>query len=155
MNSKEEILSALNAIVGAWSSSGQMLASEGNPPIEIKGTDTYEWQPGKQFMIHKADVTVGGNKVDVIEVIGEYDDAKKACAMHAFQNDGTHGVMWASVNENDSFLFSGDAIRATLIVNPDGKTMNATWERLDNTQWVHWMDMHFVKLQDATSERPA
>jgi hypothetical protein len=143
MNSKEQILNALNATVGTWSSSGTMLAGEGS--IEIKGTDAYEWLPGKQFMVHKADVMAGNDKVDVIEIIGEYDETKKACAMHAFQNDGSHGVMWASVNEDGAFLFAGDDTRATLTVNPDGKSMGATWERLDSAGWVHWMDMHFTK----------
>lgn len=145
MNSKEQILKALDAIVGKWNSSGKMLTGEGNLPVEVAGTDSYEWQPGKQFMIHRADVTVGSDKVDVIEIIGEYDEGRQACAMHAFQSDGSHGVMWASVHEDGSLLFAGDAIRATLIVNPDGKTMDAKWESLDGNQWTHWMDMHFFK----------
>lgn len=145
MNSKNQILETLDTLVGTWSSSGKMLADESNIPIEIAGIDAYQWLPGKQFMIHRADVTVGSDKVDVIEIIGEYDETKKACAMHAFQNDGSHGIMWASVNEDGTFLFVGDTIRATLTVNPDGKTMNAKWERLDKGQWVHWMDMHFAK----------
>ena len=69
MNSKEQILNALNAIVGTWNSSGNMLTGEDS--IKVKGTDAYEWLPGKQFMIHKADVMVGNDKVDVIEIIGE------------------------------------------------------------------------------------
>lgn len=145
MNSKERILRALDGLVGVWNSSGTILADDGRPAIEVKGTDTYEWQPGKQFMIHTAEVAVGGDKVDVIEIIGEYNETKKACAMHAFQNDGSHGVMWASVNEDSSFLFAGDTIRAVLTINSDGKTMDAKWERLDNKQWIHWMDMHFSK----------
>lgn len=143
MNNNEQILDALNTIVGTWNSSGTMLAGEDS--IEVKGTDTYEWLPGKQFMIHKADVMVGNDKVDVIEIIGGYDGTKKACTMHAFQSDGSHGLMWASVNEDGSFLFAGDDIRATLTANQDGKTMDAKWERLDSAEWVHWMDMHFTK----------
>lgn len=143
MNTKEQILSALNAIVGSWNSSGTMLTGENS--IEVKGIDTYEWLPGQQFMVHKADVMVGSDKIDVIEIIGEYDETKKACTMHAFQNDGSHGLMWASVNEDGSFLFAGDDIRATLTVNKDGKTMDAKWEHLNSTEWVHWMDMHFTK----------
>jgi hypothetical protein len=143
MNSKEHILNALNAIVGTWNSSGNMLAAEDS--IEIKGSDAYEWLPGRQFMVHKAHVMVGSDEVDIIEIIGEYDETKKVCLMHAFQNDGSHGVMQASVNEDGSFLFAGDVIRATLTVNPDGKTMDAKWERFDNAKWVYWMDMHFTK----------
>jgi hypothetical protein len=53
--------------------------------------------------------------------------------------------MWASATEEGGFLFEGDDIRATLTVQSGGKTMDAKWERLDNTKWVHWMDMHFTK----------
>lgn len=145
MNSKIKILAALNGLVGTWNSSGKILADHGGSATTIHGIDSYEWLPGKQFMIHKADVTVGGDKVDVIEIIGEYDEGKNACAMHAFQNDGSHGVMWANVHEDGSFLFAGETIRATLSLSSDGRTMNAIWERLDGGQWVHWMDMHFEK----------
>jgi hypothetical protein len=145
MNSKEQILNALNALAGTWNSFGKILASEDSPSSEVAGTDTYEWLPDKQYMIHRADVTVGDDKVDVIEIIGEYDEAKRACTMHAFQNDGSHSVMWANVNEDGSLLFADDVIRATLTLHPDGKTMHAKWERLNDNQWEHWMDMLFAK----------
>jgi hypothetical protein len=86
-----------------------------------------------------------GDEVDVIEIIGEYDKAKKACAMHAFQNEGSHNIMWASVNDNGNLLFASETMRATLTVNPDSRTMDAKWERLEDSQWIHWMDMHFAK----------
>lgn len=145
MNSKEHILAALEATTGQWHSSGTMRMGEGNPPMTIIGTDTYKWLAGKQFMIHTADVTVGDDKVDVIEIIGEYDQSKNACVMHAFQSDGSHGVMWASVNEDGTMLFAGDTTRATLTIHPDGQTMDALWEQLVSGQWEHWMDMHFAK----------
>lgn len=143
MNSKQDILKALDAVVGTWDSKGTMRTPDGT--IAITGTDAYEWLPGQQFMIHKADVTVGGDKVDVIEIIGEYDEAKKACAMHAFQSDGSHEVMWANVNTNGSLLFAGDTTRATLTTSQDGKAMDALWEQRTDGNWNHWMDMRFTK----------
>lgn len=143
MNRKQEVLDALNATVGVWQSTGSMRTDDGL--VQVVGTDAYEWLPGKQFMIHKADVTVGGDKVDVIEIIGEFDDTKQACAMHAFQSDGSHGVMWASLTEDGNLLFAGDDMRATLTVEPAGAVMDALWERLESGKWTHWMDMHFVK----------
>ena len=143
MNRKQDILDTLNAATGTWQSTGSMRTDDGL--VQVTGTDTYEWLPGKQFMIHKADVTVGGDKVDVIEIIGEFDDTKQACAMHAFQSDGSHGVMWASLTKDGNLLFAGDDIRATLTVEPAGTAMNALWERMESGNWAHWMDMHFVK----------
>ncbi len=40
------------------------------------------------------------------------------------------------------------AVRSTLTVAPDRRSMTALWERADNgTTWVPWMDMHFT-LED-------
>ena len=143
MNTKQDILKALDTVVGTWDSKGTMRTPNGT--IAVTGTDAYEWLPGQQFMIHKADVTVGGDKVDVIEIIGEYDEAKKACAMHAFQSDGSHEVMWASVNKNGSLLLVGDTTRAALTIRQDGKAMDALWEQRTDGNWDHWMDMRFTK----------
>lgn len=143
-NDKELILKKLDELTGTWRSSGEMY-TEDNSRIAINGTDSYEWLPGNQFLIHRADVHVGHDKIDVIEIIGEYDENRKACTMHAFQNDGSHGLMWATVESNGSLLFSGDAIRSFLNIAKDGKSMHAKWERLDHSKWIHWMDMHFSK----------
>lgn len=148
---KEQILKKLDEITGSWQSSGKMYMDD-DSQIAINGTDNYEWLPGNQFLIHRADVHVGNDKIDVIEIIGEYDENEKACTMHAFQNDGNHGVMWATMEENGSMLFYGDTIRSFLTIEKNGKTMYAKWERLENTQWIHWMDMYFSRKTDGYTD---
>lgn len=145
MESKNAILRSLDALTGVWNSTGAMSAPDGSV-LNVSGTDSYEWLPGKQFLIHRVDVQVGREKVDVIEVIGEYNESKEACAMHAFQNDGSHAVMWASLDSNGSLLFADESIRATLASGSDGTSMSATWERFDGATWIHWMDMRFAKV---------
>lgn len=142
--SRDRILDALSSLLGAWDSSGSMKTGDGGT-VSVTGTDTYEWLPGRRFMIHRADVVVGDEKVDVVEVIGGFDDDRRACAMHGFHSDGTHSVMWASLNADGSLLFADDTIRATLTVRPGDQTMEAGWERLNDGEWVRWMEMYFAK----------
>lgn len=141
---RDDLMKSLDALVGVWRSSGETAAVEDRPPVRITGTDSYEWLPGGNFMIHRADVVVGDEKVDVIEMIGGYDEERRACAMHAFQGDGGQGLMWAGLTGDGGLLFADDATRATLTgVGTD--TMEARWERLDGDRWVHWMDMRFTR----------
>ena len=146
MEPKNAILRSLDALTGVWNSTGEMSAPDGSL-LTVSGTDSYEWLRGKQFLIHRVDVHVGVEKVDVMEIIGEYNESKKACAMHAFQNDGSHAVMWASLDTNGNLLFADEAIRATLVLGSDGTSMSATWERFDDYRWTHWMNMRFSKVR--------
>jgi len=143
--SKSKIFDSFEKLIGDWETTGTFVTEDQSTPITITGTDKYEWFPGKKFLIHTADVMVGEEKIDVIEIIGDYNEAKDACAMHAFQNDGNHDIMWAKVIGSDEFIFEGDDTRATLTIHASENTMSARWERLHNDKWIHWMDMSFRK----------
>ena len=49
---------------------------------------------------------------------------------------------------------AGGAVRSTLRIADDRRTMAALWERADDgTTWEPWMDIQFV-LTDANPDRP-
>lgn len=151
---KQKILKSLDALAGVWNSSGEVSGPDGSV-IQVSGTDAYEWLPGGQFLIHRVDVYVGDEKVDVIEIIGGYDESRQACAMHAFQGDGSYSVMWASIDPNGNLIFADDTMRATLTGGSDGNSMEASWERFDGSAWIHWMDMHFMRTErNAANKSP-
>ena len=60
----------LSAIAGRWKTSGYVI---GDPRLPVEGTDIYEVLAGGHFLVHHVDVTVGGQEVRAIEVIGEPD----------------------------------------------------------------------------------
>lgn len=137
----------LDVLVGRWRSQGQTVATRSEPSIRIVGSDTYEWLAGGFFLIHRVDVRMNDDKVEVIEMIGPYDPSTQAYAMRSFDNQGDFAVMQASVTDDDVWTFSGDTERATLVIAKDGDTMTATWERSDNgSDWRHWMSMTFTKV---------
>ena len=136
----------LQPLVGHWSSAGRTVARPGEPALEIAGTDVYRWLPGGHFLEHRVDVRVGGEQVDVLEVIGEPDPRTGGYLMRSFDHLGHAGTMVAAVDPDGVWTFAGTTSRARLVVAADGVSMTARWERLpDGGDWEHWMDMTFSR----------
>jgi Protein of unknown function (DUF1579) len=136
----------LEALVGRWHSEGRTVPAPSEPAITITGTDTYQWMTGGFFLVHRVDVQMGGNKVEVIEMIGPYDHSDRSYPMRSFDNQGNFVTMTARVRDDGVWTFTGASERATLTIGDDGTTMTARWERSDDgSTWRHWMDMTFTK----------
>jgi uncharacterized protein DUF1579 len=150
----------LGALVGRWRSEGHIV---GEVPMPITGTDIYEWLPGGFFLVHHVDVVIGKQKVQALELIGEYDPATDSFTGRAYDNHGNITIMRARVDEQGVWTFSGGgdvapvarpssadasgAVRSTLTVSPDRSGMTARWERSDDgVSWQPWMDMTFTRM---------
>ncbi len=148
----------LGALVGQWRTEGQIV---GDHPVPVVGSDTYEWLPGGHFLVHHVDVMVGDEHVRAIEIIGDHDPATDAFAARAYDHTGAITTMTASVDAAGVWTFVGaadvaaaarttdapaeGAVRSTLTVADDRRSMHAVWERADDgTTWEPWMDMHFT-----------
>jgi Protein of unknown function (DUF1579) len=80
----------LGALVGRWRSEGHIV---GDVPIPITGTDIYEWLAGGFFLVHHVDVVIGGQPVQAIELIGEYDPTTDSFTGRAYDNQGNITIM--------------------------------------------------------------
>jgi hypothetical protein len=136
---------ALDMLVGQWSTTGENVPTGDDAPISIKGTDKYEWLPGRQFLIHHADVWMGDEKVNVIEILGPVSDDAVAIPMRSFDNGGNHTLMHASQEASNVWLFANDELRARLTIDDNAESMAARWERQADGRWAHWLDMRFSK----------
>jgi hypothetical protein len=150
----------LGALVGRWRSEGHIV---GDQPVPITGTDTYQWLPGGFFLVHHVDVVIGDQRVQALELLGEYDPAADAFTARAYDNLGNVTVMQARVDEQGVWRFTGGgdvapvarpaaaeasgAVRSTLMISADGSGMTARWERSDDgVSWQPWMDMSFTRM---------
>jgi predicted enzyme related to lactoylglutathione lyase len=151
----------LGALVGHWRTDGHVL---GDQPVPVTGTDTYEWLPGRHFLVHHVDVMVGDEHVQAIEIIGEHDPATDSFAARAYDHTGAVTTMRASVDAGGVWTFVGGAdvaavarsgapvpaagaVSSTLTVAEDGRSMAALWERADDAAtWEPWMDMRFTRM---------
>jgi hypothetical protein len=133
-----------DALIGYWKTKGKSTPSS-KPQIVVKGMDRYEWLPGKHFIVHSADVWMGEEKINVIELIGPCGN-DEPIPMRSFDNSGNYTVMQARSNRDGSWIFAGDEVRATLKIAGDGESMTAHWERKDKKGgWQEWLNMHFEK----------
>jgi Protein of unknown function (DUF1579) len=150
----------LGVLVGRWRSEGHIV---GEARVPITGTDVYEWLPGGFFLVHHVDVVIGDQKVQAIELIGEYDPVTDSFTARAYDNLGNVTVMRARVDDRGVWTFTGggdvapvaqpssaDAggvVRSTLTVSADRSSMMAKWERSDDgSVWQPWMNMLFTRM---------
>lgn len=136
-----QLLTSFAGIIGNWKSSGEVL-QPGIDPMFINGADTYEWVLADFFILHRVNVMIGKEQVEVIELIGGEDE--NGIPMRSFTNKGEFETMYASVNGDGTLLFRGVEIRSTLTFHSDLK-MSADWEKFEGGQWIPWMKMHFEK----------
>jgi hypothetical protein len=146
----------LATVAGRWRTTGHVV---GEPPIPVRGTDTYDVLIGGHFLVHHVDVTVGDQPVRAIEIIGERDG--EGFLARSFDGEGNVEVMRLTIDDLGVFHFSGGGnvapaarpadvptvrVRSTLTVGAERQTMSARWERSeDGTTWQHWMDITFER----------
>lgn len=140
-------LERLNAFVGKWKTEGEIKASSSAPSAKLKGTDTYEWLPGRFFLIHRVDVQMGDEKVDAIEIIGGYDASSQTYHTHSFDNQGNSVVMQAHVSDEDIWTFTGESMRFTGGFRDAGNTFAGLWEQRASggSKWLPWMEIKLTK----------
>ena len=146
MLSKQKLndsLSALEFLIGKWKTSGRIFATPGTPQINIEGTDSYEWELSGQFILHRADVLMGREKTEVIELIGEDRDKNGEYLLRSFDNQGNFASMNGKINEVGILEINGDKMRARLRSKED--KMVAEWEKTeDGKTWLPWMELEFT-----------
>lgn len=145
-------------IAGEWVTDGHVV---GDPPVPVRGTDTYEVLEGGHFLVHHVDVTVGDHEVRAIEVIGEPAPDGNGFLARSFDDQGNAELMQVVVVDDGVLRFTGGPevaraaqppgatparVHATLTVAPDGRSMTARWERSeDGHGWERWMDIGFTR----------
>jgi len=90
------------SISGEWATDGHVV---GDPPLPVKGTDTYEVLAGGYFLVHHVDVTVGDQQVRAI--IGEPASEGGAFLARSFDDRGNAEVMRVTVDPEGVFHFTG------------------------------------------------
>jgi hypothetical protein len=120
----------LGALVGRWRSEGYIV---GDARVPITGTDVYEWLPGGFFLVHHVDVVIGDQKVQAIELIGEYDSATDSFTARAYDNLGNVTIMHARVDDRGVWTFTGGGEVAPVAQLPRrrrwGRALDADGER--------------------------
>ena len=129
----------LSKFVGHWNTEGKISATDTTPEVKILGTDTYEWLPGKFFLLHKVDVFVGDDKNETLEIIG-FDKLLEKYTMRHYDNKGNSGLMTATCDEG-VWTFIGETLKFTGGFKKGGNEFSGIWEQSDGKNWSHFMDI--------------
>ncbi|HET9430217.1 MAG TPA: DUF1579 family protein [Chitinophagaceae bacterium] len=134
----------LQVFVGKWKTEGKCWEHPNGLAIPVRAVDSYEWLPGKFFLIHRWEAKIGGNENKGIEIIG-FDEPTGTYFMHSYDNLGNRTVMEASF-QNNTWAYLGESERCQVIFKNEGRIMNGSWERTsDGVNWVPWMEVKLTK----------
>jgi hypothetical protein len=146
MKTDVQEMDPLSFLIGEWKTDGEILSEGPGDSQRVSGKDTYEWVSGGYFLLHRVDVTMGNDHVEVIELIGPAGTEKdNEFSMHSFDNQGKTTVMKGFLEKKDLFKIEGEGLRSTLKVDADGKVMMITWEQFSQGAWKLWITMTLTK----------
>ena len=94
-------------LIGIWNTSGDIKSGEGN--LKLIGTDSYEFILDGNCILHKADVQMGNERNETLEII-KLDNSPDKAKMQYFNSKGEDGIMRSSIVNNE-FKIEGNGLR--------------------------------------------
>lgn len=133
----------LDVFVGTWRTVGEIVGDAPGEPLELRGTDVYEWLGGGHFLVHHVDGDMGGQPVQALEVIG-WDPDRGEYFSHAYDNGGTVALYRAALDGLRWQIF-GEQERFDGQFSEDRRILRGSWERLVNGHWTPWMTLSLTR----------
>ncbi len=135
----------LDVFVGTWHAEGESYAEDqrADEPrasaVPWTSEESYEWLPGRFFLLHRWDAMAGQRPFKGTEIIG-YDEAQGGYFTRFFDNAGNHPEYRASVDKN-VWTFTEPATRATVTISDNRDSMRFNWEwRIGGSDWIPLCD---------------
>lgn len=85
-------MSKYEVFIGTWNTTGEVLETEAGLAGTLSATDTYQWLPGKHFIVHDVDARFDGKPTRSMEVMG-FDASKKQYFARSFDDQGSTEVL--------------------------------------------------------------
>jgi hypothetical protein len=131
-------IARLAALVGTWHTTGTVEPRDGNAAAPFTATDSYEWLPGRHFLVHHWDAAMPGGRTQGIEIIG-HDAASDRFPMRAYDSNGNITSMTGTI-DGTAMRFEGTGVRFTGRLDTEHDEINGTWEvQPDGADWQPWM----------------
>lgn len=142
----------LSVFIGKWHTTGDVAATGSALATKVNFIDSYNWYPGRFFVVHDAEGTVGDEYSSSLEIIG-YDAARKCYMATFFDSAGGFGKEDIHLDGNTWTWRGSDVMgvkehRCIAVVGDDGKTIRARHEKsIDGITWERWMDVVLEKQE--------
>ena len=145
-------LEALTPLVGEW----KLLAVfKDVPPADIGARATFEWLPGKRFLIQRWEVPMP-EAPDGVAIIGPDPDSEGNYLQHYFDTRGVARVykmsfgngVWKLWRDTPDFSPLDFSQRYTGTFRDDGRTVAGAWEICeDGKTWRHDFDLTMTRAR--------
>jgi hypothetical protein len=143
-------LQALEPLVGVWS---MVPVFRDMPPVGDGARVSFEWLPGKRFLVERWEVPVQAAP-DGVAVIGPDPRREGGYLQHYFDSRGVarvykmsfEGGTWKLWRDEADFSPLDFAQRYSGRFSDDGRTIAGAWEiSHDGESWEHDFDLTYVK----------
>ena len=129
-------------LVGIWKTTGTIKAGQDN--LKLIGIDSYELILNGSCILHKANVKMGKDRSETLEII-KLDSLSDKAIMHYFNTKGEDGKMLSSIVNNE-FKIEGNGLKFNGTINEENTKISGKWHmKDDNDKWTDFIDLHLEK----------
>lgn len=136
-------LQALEALVGVWNTTGEIHPVGASPAGRLEATDSYEWMPGKRFLVHRVDARMNGQPARSMEIYG-WDGKARKCVSRSYDDQGQMSDYTASLVDG-RWRIQGETVRFDGHISDDGDTLTGVWELKGEDGWSKWMTIRLER----------
>ncbi len=133
--------SNFNRLIGIWKTEGTILADQS----VLSGTDNYEFILHGNYILHKANVTMGDEKSETFELIS-LDQSSDRANMHYYNAKAESGVMKSSLIKNN-YIIEGEKMKFEGSINDGNTVLTGTWyTQNEHGKWTGFIELKLTKL---------
>jgi hypothetical protein len=133
----------LDIFVGIWNTTGRIHGDQDSGDQLLVATDTYEWLPGKCFLLHRVDARLGDQISRSIEIIG-WDAEANQIVSTSYGDDGSTSRFRCLLDGN-SWQIDGDTMRFRGGFDDRQTQLLGNWELANEHGWLPWMEISLTK----------
>jgi hypothetical protein len=129
-------------LIGVWKTTGDIKSSQDNQ--KLIGIDSYELILDGNYILHKADVQMGNERSETLEII-QLDNSPDRAKMQYFNTKGEDGIMISSIINNE-FKIEGKGLMFNGTINDENTKVIGKWRmQTENDKWTDFINLILEK----------
>lgn len=129
-------------LAGVWKTTGEIIS--GQDKLKLNGIDSYELILNGNFILHKANVKMGNERSETLEII-KPDNSPEKALMQYYNTKGEEGFMRSSIFKND-FRIRGKGMKFCGSINKENTKITGKWYiQTENKQWTEFIDLNLER----------
>ncbi len=137
-------MSKFEVFIGVWNTTGEVLETQASPAGTLSATDTYQWLPGKHFIVHSVDARFDGQPARSMEVLG-FDSKKQQHFAWSYDDQGSAEAFVLELHGR-RFSIKGKTVRFIGGCDAQKSCLTGLWElKGAKAGWQPWIKLKLVR----------